>query len=91
LAYDHNWDTPHPLEVANSAAYDTIDGIAFSLLRGRQRTVTGNQVLSKHGHCAPEITESPPSSRAFRWAMKTLIGGAQLGLTALSMELDFGC
>jgi glucosylceramidase len=31
LAYDHNWDTPqYPLEVlANSAAYDAIDGIAF--------------------------------------------------------------
>jgi glucosylceramidase len=81
LAYDHNWDTPqYPLEVlANSAAYDAIDGIAFHCYGGS--VSAQSQIKDSFPNMDIYFTECTESGNTFfegdfRWAMKTLVIGA---------------
>jgi glucosylceramidase len=81
LAYDHNWDTPqYPMEVlANSAAYDAIDGIAFHCYGGS--VSAQSQIKDSFPNMDIYFTECTESGSTFfegdfSWAMKTLVIGA---------------
>jgi glucosylceramidase len=81
LAYDHNWDTPlYPLEVlADSAAYDAIDGIAFHCYGGS--VSAQSQIKDSFPNMDIYFTECTESGDTFfegdfSWAMKTLVIGA---------------